>query len=106
MTWTSTILPWIDGSGSICCVQEFAPLHGEQEVKVCLVNVNDAKAVDLVIACVFEDHRIDDEFPSFEYVPRLNTEIDESENQFGNGRLFGFEDFECSLAIFVRFWDI
>ena len=53
--------------------------------------MDDSKSVDLVITCFFEDHCVDDGFPSVERVSGSDTEIDNCENRSTNKGLFFVE---------------
>jgi hypothetical protein len=61
--------------------------------------MNDAKSVDLVIACLFEDHCVNDGFPSFERVSGAYAKIDDGEDRSTDKGLFVAEG-----GLTRRFW--
>jgi hypothetical protein len=93
VAWTGAVLSGMYRLCDGCVVEQFFPFNTDQAIEIGLVDMNHAKAVDLIIPRFFLDHHVNDGFPSIECVTVANGVVDELHAGGNNGFATGIKDF-------------
>ena len=72
-------------------MNELAPFNGKEKIEICFVDVDHSKAVNLVIACLLENHGIDYGLPSVKRMASTEAKVDDSQYRASDKGLFILE---------------
>ena len=86
--WSSAKQAFIDGPRHFCVLDQLTPFDREKKIEVGFVNMDDSESIDFVVACLFEDHRIDDSLPTMKRVTGVEAKVQNCENGPSNKVLF------------------
>lgn len=70
---------------------QLSPFDGEKQVEVSFIDMDDAEAIDTIVASFFEDHSVDDCKPSGEHVIVANAIVQYGKDGRGDELLSVYE---------------